>query len=248
MTDLSSLAGDMQGVEQTAERDSLGGGGPLDSQVMDARIEVAYMSKSKGGATGFNTVLVGPNGEKVVDRQWITSGTKKGCKPYYEKDGKRFPLPGFSHVDFMVDLLLGKSLTQLQQQAAVIKLWNSEKKAEEPTEVTAMPELRGLKVKVGIKKVRQNKMTGDNYNIPTNEEQVFNEVDKYFDFETGKTKTELKANSDAEFIQKWKEKWEGEVDDSFKPVANAAQSGANAGGGNPLAGGGAPAEDLFGDD
>lgn len=224
---LSNLKNDMAQTEKVEEKDTLGGG-VLEGGIYDMRLEVAYSQKSGGGALGFFTVWVNSQGRKITDRQYITSGDAKGNKPYYEKDGKKLALPGFQHVDFMVGLLLGKSLVELDEQQATLKLYNAAQGAEVPTEVTTYPELRGLKAKVGIKHIRQNKQVkqGNNY-VPSNEEQSINEIDKYFDAETGKTSTELRANDDAAFINKWSEKFAGQVVDTYKPVANAPQSGGN---------------------
>jgi hypothetical protein len=228
---LANLQNDMVGIEKTEERDSVGGGGAVESGVYDATIEVAYTLKAKSGALGFITVFVTADGSKITDRQYITSGDAKGNKPYYEKDNKKFPLPGYSHVDFMTDLLVGKSLTALQEQEAMLKLYDGALQKEVPTSVTVFPELRGLNVKVGILKIRENKTVkvGSAYTA-TNEERILNECAKFFDGLTGKTKTELRAGEEAAFITKWKEKNEGQVVDKFKEIAGAAK------GGNPFAG------------
>jgi hypothetical protein len=249
---LSNLKNDMAQTEKVEEKDTLGGG-VLEGGIYDMRLEVAYSQKSAGGALGFFTVWVNNQGRKITDRQYITSGDSKGNKPYYEKDGKKLALPGFSHVDFMVGLLLNKSLVDLDEQQATLKLYNAAQGSEVPTEVTTYPELRGLKAKIGIKQIRQNKQVkqGNSY-VPSNEEQTINEIDKYFDAETGKTSTELRANDEAEFIKKWCEKFEGQTVDTYKPIANAPQSGSS---GSPFASqsraaggeGHKPSTSMFGD-
>jgi len=224
---LANLKSDMAQTESVEERDSVGGS-VLDGGIYDMRLEVAYSQKSGSGALGFFTVWANSKGRKITDRQYITSGNAKGNKPYYEKEGKKLPLPGFSHVDFMCNLLLGKGLLDLEEQEATIKLYDGAQSKEVPTLVTTYPELRGLTSKIGIKQIRQNKQVkvGNNYQ-PSNEEQLVNEVDKYFDSETGKTSTEIKANTEAKFIDKWSETFAGQVVDTYKPVTSAPQSGAN---------------------
>jgi hypothetical protein len=224
---LASLKEKMVGTEAVEDRDTLGGA-VLDGNIYDMRLEVAYSQKSSSGALGFFTVWVTSQGRKVTDRQYITSGDAKGNKPYYEKDGKKLPLPGFSHVDFMVSLLTGKNLIDLDEQQSTIKLYNAAQGKEAPTEVTTYPELRGLPCKVGIKQIRQNKQVkvGNGYQA-SNEEQIVNEISKYFDSETSKTSTELLAKTDANFITKWSEKFANQLVDTYKPVAGATQSGSN---------------------
>lgn len=245
-----SLAGlDTGGMEQVEERDSLGGS-VLEGGVYPFRVEVAYTMKAASGALGFTTVFMNRDGQKITDTQYITGGDKKGNKPYYVKDGKKIPLPGYSHVDFMTDLLLNKPLTQLESQEATLKIWNKDAQKEVPTKVTVYPELRGKDVLLGLTKVRENKSkkVGNTYQ-PTPEERVFNEVDKFFDAETSKTKTELRSGEDANFIEKWKAKFEGQLVDNYKEVKGAPQSGAT--GGLPFNSGenaDSPSQSLFGDD
>lgn len=233
---LADLENDLQNVEQQEERDTLGGGGVREGGIYDLAVEVAYSQRATSGALGFIVVFQDRDGNKITYRNYITSGNAKGCKPYYERDGKKFPLPGFSQTDNMVKFFLDKPLTKLNEKLATIKIYNSDQQKEVPTEVTVYPELRGLTAKVGLTKVRQNKSVkqGNAY-VDTNEEQFINEFDKFFDFDTGCTKTELTAKAEAAFIEKWKEKYENQVVDKFKEVKNAPKS-ASAGATKPLFG------------
>lgn len=224
---LANLKNEMAEVAKTEEKDSVGGG-VLEGGIYDMRLEVAYSQKSSNGALGFFTVWANAQGRKITDRQYITSGDTKGNKPYYLKDGKKLPLPGFSHVDFMTNLLADKNLIDLEEQQATLKLYNGAQGKEVATEVTTYPELRGLPAKVGIQKIRQNKQAkvGNSYQ-PTNEEQVINQIDKYFDAESGRTGTEIKAKGEAVFINTWSKKFANELVDNYKEIAGAAQSGSN---------------------
>ena len=244
------LSAGLDGVEDVEERDSLGGR-LLESSIQDFRIEVAYLRKSKGGAMGMHVVMENGDSMKLTDTQYITSGDKKGNKPYFEKDGKKYPMPGLQHFDVLAQLVADKKVSQLEQKKAQLKLYDSEQQKEVPTEVITFPELRNQRIKVGVLKLVDNKQTQVNGKwVDTNEKREFNEVSKYFDAETGATNTELKAKSEPEFIEKWKAKFEGNTIDKFKEVANAPASGASAGNSNPLAGGSVndAADDMFDDD
>jgi hypothetical protein len=217
------------------------------------RIEVAYTHKNDKGSTSFNTVLVDQDGNTFTDTQWIISGNAKGNKPYYEKNGKKFPLPGYSHADALVQLVTSKSLLDLQKKEVTLKLYDSKLKKEAPTNVESYPELVGASLQVGFHQIRENKnvLQGNKY-VPTNEERVYNEVNKYFDGETGKTRTELTGNSEAVFLGKWEAKFSGQLQDKYKTIPNAATSAVQ--GGSPFAAGanqGTNAEkassSLFGD-
>lgn len=247
---LANLQNDLVGSEAVVEKDSVGGGGVLEGNIYDMRLEVAYTKKSATGALGFFTIWANNEGRKITDRQYITSGDGKGNKPYYEKNGQKIPLPGFSHVDFMVKLLINKNLTALDEQQATIKLYDGAQGKEVPTEVTTYPELRGVSAKLGIQQIRQNKQVkqGSVY-VKTNEEQVINEISKYFDADSGKTGTEIAGNSEADFINKWTKKFAGQVVDNYKVIENAASSGSNPFAAQAKSAGGeghAPASSMFG--
>lgn len=248
---LFDLDADLNGVEEVEERDSLGGR-LLPSSVQDFTIEVAYLRKSGGGAMGMHVVLVNSDGAKLTDTQYITSGDAKGNKPYYIKDGKKYPMPGLQHFDALTKLLVEKEVKKLEQKEAQLKLYDAEQQKEVATSVIVFPELRNQKVKAGvILKVENKTQKVNGAYVKTNEKRELNEVNKYFDADTGCTRTELKAKEPASFIEDWKGKYEGQTMDYFKEQANAPASGGNAGtGSNPLAGGNvaAAADDLFDED
>lgn len=240
------FSNELQGVEEQKEKDSLGGGGAFDSDVYELAVDVAYTQKSKGGALGFHLVCKDRDGNVFRDTQWITSGDAKGNKPYYEKDGKRFELPGYSHVRSMVEFLTGKQLKDLKPQDAELRLWNGTEEA--PTTVTTYPELRGVRMHAGILKIRQNKVKNSK---PTSEEQFINEFVKFFTHPGKLTATEQRAGMEqGEFVEKWLEKNKGQVVDKYKEVKDSS-AGTGASSGNPLQQKAAAQQtaddDLFGD-
>ena len=241
------LNADLNGVEDVQERDTLGGR-LLDSSIQDFKITLAYLLKSSGGALGMHVNLENSDGAKLTDTQYITSGNQKGNKPYYEKDGKKLPMPGLQHFNSLSQLVADKDVAALEQKSGVIKLYNSQEGKEVPTEVIVLPELQGKKVKAGvIRKVENKSVKQGNTYVKTNEKREYNEVNKYFD-ESGATRTELQAKETPVFIDKWKEKYEGQVLDYFKEQANAPSAASQSGGtSNPLAGGNVAeaADDLF---
>jgi hypothetical protein len=179
-----------------------------------------------------NIDLEGQNGEKYSEALYMTSGEDKGCKNYYEdkEKNKRF-LPGFIHANALALLTAGKEIGLLDSEKKIIEIYNPETKKKEPQEVPMVMELLGQPIRVGILRVRKNKNTksGEKY-VATNDEQISNEIDKFFRAEDGLTVPELAAGeTEAKFLDEWKKRWDGKTKDQFKEVkggAAAAKSGA----------------------
>ena len=77
------------------EKDSIGGNGPLNSGLYNCTVSVAYISKASSGALGLVVVFKTADNRELRQTFWMTSGTAKGGKNYYEKDGEKHYLPGY---------------------------------------------------------------------------------------------------------------------------------------------------------
>lgn len=242
--------------EKVAEdKDVLGGGnGPVDSGAYTAKVGMAYVAKSKGGALGlFLTLLVtiGQDTKEVRQTLWMTSGDAKGNKPYYTKDGENYPLPGFSQANSLAALATGKEMSDLDTEEKVIKLYDFDAKAEVLTKVQAVTDLIGKEIVVGIIKqtVDKTKDNGSGVYEATGETREENEIDKFFCARDGfenMTTTEIKAKAEkAEFYTAWTEKWTGVTRNKAKGAAAGGTAGAP---GKPAAAGGTakPKSSLFG--
>jgi hypothetical protein len=188
-------------------------------------IELAYMGVSSGGAKCVTVHFKQADGP-MTHREtfYITSGEKKGCKPYYVKDGKKHTLPGYETIDNLALIAASKRLAQLTAEEKVVKLWNWEKRAEEPTTVQVLPELMGQPVRVGLTLREENKRkkVGNEY-VDTNERRTYNETSKLF-HANGLTVAEKQAGTtDPEFISDWEEKFPADyVRSTYKEVEEVA--------------------------
>lgn len=230
MSILASLATDTSIAE---EKDSLGGGGnsALDSAVYPMTVALAYLGKADSGAMSLNLLLKAEDGRELKQTLWMTSGTAKGGKNYYEKDGEKHYLPGFIHADALCLLTVGKQIAAMDTEEKVINLWSSTARAEVPTKVQMITDLLGQEITVGVikqtvDKTRKNEVTGA-YE-PTGETREENEIDKFFRTSDGKTTAEIRAQSEeATFIKSWAEKWAGKTKNKAKgSAANNGTAGA----------------------
>lgn len=231
------------------EKDTLGGGGVLDSGLYDLDIDHAYVSKSTGGAMALNIKLSNKQGQRVSAQLWMTSGTAKGCKNYYEgKDGQKSYLPGFLLANALCLLTVGKEISQLVPEEKVIPIYNYDEKKELPTKVNAVVDLFGKSITAGVLKelVDKNKDTGT---VDGNGKKVYaasgetreqNEIDKFFRAKDGMTVAEIRGGATApEFKTAWAEKNTGVV----RNKAKGATAGSAPAAGKPAA----PAKSLFED-
>lgn len=236
MSLLASLATDSTIAE---EKDSVGGSGPLDSGIYKATVQTAYISKSAGGAMGLVLNMKTEAGKDIRQTLWMTSGTAKGCKNYYEKDGEKHYLPGFNHANSLALLTVGKEIASLDTETKVVNVYSAEAKSEVPTKVEMVMDLLNAEILVGlirqtVDKTKKNEATG--VYEATGETRDENEIDKLFRARDRMTTAEIRAQAEvATFADTWDAKFTGTVKNKAKGASGTA--------GAPKAGGaaGAPA-------
>ena len=211
------------------ERDSVGSSGPLESGLYAGNVSLAYLNKSQGGALGLTLHLKTEAGREVRQTLWMTSGTAKGCKNYYEdKQGIKQYLPGFIHANALALLTTGKEISALDTETKVVNAYSPEAKAEVPTKVEMVMDLLGKDIIAGV--IRQTvdktqKNDADVY-VPTGETRDENEIDKLFRAKDRMTTAEIRGQAEApSFIETWEQKWAGKTRDRTKGIASAGAPG-----------------------
>jgi hypothetical protein len=206
--------------------DSLGGGFTKPTGLYPCKIDMAYMSKSKGGALALNIHYKPVDGSPMIrDTQWVTSGDAKGNKNYYvNQSGKKFLLPGMQLADQVAQIAANCPMADCDVDKKIIKLWDRDAQAEKPQEVPVVTSLLGADILVGLIKHRENRRVNDgsgNY-VPTPDERIFNEVDKVFHAD-GYSVTEKEAEAEeAVFHKQWASKYPNDyVEDTFDSTVAA---------------------------
>lgn len=246
MSLLSSLASDPTIANET---DSIGGSGPLDSGLYLFTVALAYLNKASSGALGLVLQLKAGNRE-VRQTLWMTSGTAKGGKNFYEKDGEKHFLPGFVHANALCLLTNGKEISEMDTESKVVKLYSSEAKAEVPTKVDVLTDLLGKEIMVGLIKQTVDKTVKNDAGVyvPNGETRDENEIDKLFRASDRMTTAEVRAEAaEAAFAATWEAKWAGNTKMKSKGGANTGAPGAPRAAGKPAAAAGSkkPANSLF---
>jgi hypothetical protein len=198
----------------------------FESDIHPMTVKLAYAEESSGGALGVTFVFT--NGSKELKQTfYVTTGKAKGQKPYYEKDGKQYPLPGMSMVNSICLMATGEPLDKQETEEKVIPIWDNTQRKEVPTKKQVLMDLLGKDLLLGILKVVEPKKAKDSMGnwVDTSESRTFNEVDKVFHPENHKTVTEILAQSEtAEFYDKWIETNKGNVKDRTKKSNTTAST------------------------
>ena len=247
----------LQGTEQ--QEDRLGGNSfTLPSGVYTGTIKLAYVtpsatSKSKSVNIVIDVVRDPSNPSNTFEYReqiWIFNG--KG-QPTYEKNGKKHVLPGYEMINDMALMATGQPLDEQTVEDKTIKVWDYDAKGEVEKVLPTITSMLGKQVDLAVLEVRQNKQAknGAGAYVDTNDERTVNEVKKFFHTPTKRTFVEVvKVNSGTTiadedlFYTKWSEKYTGQLQDRYKPVAGAA--GKTAGSGSPKTGGSSGGGSLFG--
>ncbi len=221
------------------EKDTVGGGNsPLESGLYPAKVVLAYAMKSDGGAMGLVLKFKTEEGREINQTLWMTSGTAKGSRNYYEdKQGAKQYLPGFVHATALTQLTLGKDISEVDTEEKVTSVYNRDAKAEIPTKVNMLVDLLNTDVLIGLCKQTVDKTVKNDAGmyVPTGETREENEIDKFFRASDRKTTAEIRGKAEeASFVEVWSDKWTGKVKNKASKtagVAGAPSVGAPAAGG-----------------
>ena len=215
-------------VTKVVEKDTLGGGKfTLDSGVYEFTIKSMYPVKNKGGSTSMQLVL--ETADKKLFNPLIYFMDKDGSMTtiasYGEVKGKKVDTFGKQQLDSICRMAVGKSLVEVstsEEKKTVIKQFTKDEKIQ----VDMYMDVIGKKITLGILETRKNKQTEVNSKwVDSNEERIENSISKIFSPE-GFTKEELdKQLATPIFIEAWKEKFEGKLQDKFKAVKGGAVNG-----------------------
>tara|TARA_Y100001951_G_C11212535_1_gene223825 strand:+ start:31 stop:771 length:741 start_codon:yes stop_codon:yes gene_type:complete len=203
---------------ETTSIERVGGGFAWESGVYDTTVKMVYLNKSASDAVSFNIILEknGGNYAELRENFWVKSGKTKGNKTYYTKDGKDYPLPGYSLANSMCVAVTGDSLAKCMDTAEkkTINVYSPELKKEAPAERPVLMNLLNKSVKVAVHQVIEDR-TAKNANgeyEPTGMSRTVNQC-KFFGNIEGKTAEEIRDGKPAAMFDKWAQKNTGTVID-----------------------------------
>jgi hypothetical protein len=228
-----------EGLEQAT--DNLGGSFTKESGIYPGTIKMAYAGASKGGAR-FIQFIIDMNGKEYKETLYFTNKLGANC---YEKNGKKFPRPGFVHIDDICKVATGQPFSAQDTEEKLVKVYDYTAKAEVPTLVPVLVDLIGKPIVLAILKITENKSASDGNGgyVATAETRDINTIDKVFN-EDGFTTIEVTEKAPAPVFQgAWSTRNSGKTRDKTTPVAAGGKPGAP---GRPAPAVGTPRPNLFG--
>lgn len=192
-----------EGLEET--KDNLGGFAPIESNIYLGKIKMAYGVEADSGAKGV-ALEIDIDGREYRETPYGISGKLKGGKNYFEKDGKKIPLPGFVILDDLALICAEKELHELEWEEKEIEVWDSEKKAKVRKGMKVCMELIGKTAYFAILKNLEDKTVkaDDGTYVPTGESRETNNIDKIFHPEMKITVKEAReGKTEPDFFDRW---------------------------------------------
>lgn len=210
------------GSDVEAAKDSLGGGSfTRESNIYIGNIVVAYVTQSEKGAMAVNLDIKLEDGSSYRETIYVSN---RDGETFYTKEGKKFPLPGFTTIDNICMITTEKGLADQDTEDKTLMLWDFESGKEIPREVPVLVELIGQPVALGILKVRENKTQKNDRGgyDPINEERVYNTISAVFHPEAKVTVNEAMEGRDPDFWDAWLKRNENRLVDKYKEVKGGA--------------------------
>lgn len=206
---------------------------PVKTGFYELTIKVVHLGRSASGAA-YATIegSLNPEGESgkgtpFNETIFFTSGDAKGRATTYERNGKKFKLPGLEMMDNLCEIITSKNLQNQDTEDKLVEVWDNGERVKQsrPTLV----DLEDQVVLVAIEDVLENKReknAAGTY-VPTPETRQYNRLAKVL-YPQGHTYNE-KLDGIQETV--WKDKWSknvGVVRDLTQKVAGTAGTGAAA--------------------
>lgn len=223
-----------QNLEETT--DTLGGGGSytVPSDMYEVKIKQAYGHTAASGALAVHLELEIPGRENTYSETIYV--TNKNGENFYTRNGKNFPLPGFSTIEDICLITTGSSLEDQPHEDKLVNIWDFETSKHIPKERPVLVDLIGKSFTAGILETRENKSAKNQSTgkyEPINEERIVNSIQKVWDTESQSTVYEARNGKEPEFWDAWKEKYSGVQQDKYKEVKGGGSASASAGSSRP---------------
>lgn len=207
---MSNIFSGKKGVaEDTVEEDFISSGGVLETDLYEAVIKTAYLSKSGSSDARAMNLILDVQGREVRQQIWMTNG--KGDVTYKDKKtGKERNLPGYSQVTSLCLLVAGKEVGDMDSEEVTVKIYDYDAKKELPQAVDCFVELHEETVNIALQRQTVDKTKKDDSTgkyEPTGETRDQNEIVKFFAADQVVTISEV-----AEFIKGLGGNFNDEVD------------------------------------
>ncbi|ESX17529.1 single-stranded DNA-binding protein [Mesorhizobium sp. LSJC255A00] len=210
-----SLFGNLSADGMEEAQDRLGGFRIHESGPYTGTIKAAYAGTAPGSKAQNVTLIFAPDDGAPEYRETIYVTNKVG-ENFYTKEGKKYPLPGFTTINDICEMTSGKGLAAQATEDKVMNVYDPESKKEQPKSVPMLVELTGKKVTLGIIKATKNKQVKNAAGVyeDTAEFRDENFIDKVFHVPSNLTMVEARnKQQEAKFYGSWVEQNKGKTQD-----------------------------------
>jgi hypothetical protein len=239
-----SLFGNLSNDGMEEAQDRLGGFRVLESGPYLGTIKAMYAGVAANSKAQNVTIIFAPDNGDPEYRETVYVTNKVG-ENFYTKDGKKYPLPGFTTIDDICQMTTGKPLSAQTAEDKVMNIYDPDQKKELPKTVPMLVEPLGKKITLGILKKLVNKQVKNAANVyeDTAESREENSIDKVFHHPSNLTMVEAKnKQQEPKFYGSWVEVNKGKTQDrrSIKDGQSAQNGRSGRPGAPPKAGDTAP--------
>lgn len=189
---MSNILANKSAVNEV-EQDFTGSYNVLDSNVYEAKIKLAYFTKSRSSKAAAVNLVFDIDGTDRKFTIWVLSS--EGEITYTnKKTGKKQNTQGYNLVNSICNITLSMNLQDLETEKKTVKIYDYNENKDVPQEVDCLYELHGSKLYVAIQKQEVDKTTlNENTGKyePTGETREVNELVKGFFFDNIVTVSEV---------------------------------------------------------
>jgi len=205
--------------------------GLMASDLYTMAVDTAYLEKSSGGALCVKISFVDRIGHKLNITEYVTSGDAKGNKNYFEKNGKKFYLPGFDIINNICLLAAGRELGDIiaTKKTMNIQAWDWKTRSMQTAPKEVLSDLIGKEIMLGVvqRKVNKQRKTAEGKYVPTAEIRNENAVSAVFRASDGSLLEEIEAKTAPLYKDQWLATFKDKIIDKTVPVEE--ESAATAG-------------------
>lgn len=216
--------------------ENAGGGFVWDTGVYDVTVKLVYLDQASSGAVSFNVVLTNSNNQELREAMYIKSGKSKGNKTFYTKDGKDYPLPGYSTANSLCLAATGKSLSECMAQVEkkTVKVYDFTEKKEVSKERPVLMSLLNTTVKAAVKRIKENKQQKNNEGVyvPIADTREKNECSFFGNAQGFSAEEAASGATEATKLTEWAEKNAGNTVDKSRKDIQAGTAASDIMGGN----------------
>jgi len=201
------------------------GGTALPTGIYELVVDMAYLDVSARGAKFLGLSLVGANGEKHKEKIYFTTGDAKKNVNFYEKEGKKFQLAGYTLANELCLLTTGKLLEQQEDsmEPKSIKVYDFNAKKEIPVQKQIFMNVLGKPVAVALTNSleNKNKKNAQGNWVATTESRVAVGIRKFLETETLlSVKEKAEDATEAKWSKDWQEKFGDKQVNNFTTITD----------------------------